>query len=382
MSKSLLLSAPVVFCSLFFSVSANSPEHSLQTKLDQIRKEYNLPGISAAIVYDDGQQVTAFSGFADRESITPLASRPRMLGASTGKSFVGALAATLVLEQKLLLDEPIAKWLGDDAWFNRLPNHESITLRHLLNHSAGLADHVFLDSFQEKVRNSPDWNPKPEQLIAFILDTPALFEPGKGWSYSDTGYLLIGLIIERATKQTYYDLIDGYLLQPVGLENTSPSDRKKLENLATGYIDPENPFKFPVSSLDGEGALVWNPSIEWTGGGLVTTALDLAIWSSEIFSINGSRSDLRTLLLDSVAIDSQQPELRYGAGVVKYPDSGNGGSIGHYGWIPGYVSSFRYYPEQAVSIAFQINTDIGLVNNDLDIPGQINEKILAVSTQY
>ena len=379
MNKSLFVSALTIFCSIFFSVSASQPEHSLQTKLDQIREEYNLPGISAAIVYDDGQQIAAFSGFADLESKTPLASRPRMLGASTGKSFVGALATTLVLEQKLSLDEPIAKWLGDEAWFVRLPNHELITLRHLLNHTAGLEDHVHLDGFQERLSNDPDWNPEPEKLINFILDNPALFVPGNGWSYSDTGYLLIGLIIERATKQTYYELLYDYFLQPVGLEDTSPSNRKKLENLATGYTDPENPFSFPVSSLDSEGTLAWNPSIEWTGGGLVTTALDLAIWSSAIFSINASRPDLRTLLLDSVAIDSQQPELRYGAGVVKYPDRGNGGAVGHYGWIPGYVSSFRYYPQQAVSIAFQINTDIGLVNNDLDIPGQINEKILAVS---
>jgi D-alanyl-D-alanine carboxypeptidase len=106
------------------------------------------------------------------------------------------------------------------------------------------------------------------------LDT----HPGKGWSYSDTGYLLLGLIIEKATGKDFYEVVYHYFINPLRLENTSPSDRIDLEGLASGYLAPDNDFGLPAKTTHTPGILMWHPGIEWTGGGFISNSQDLAKW--------------------------------------------------------------------------------------------------------
>lgn len=155
----------------------------------------------------------------------------RMLAASIGKTFVGATAIALAREGSLDLDAPISRYVGDRPWFTRLPNHANITLHQLLTHSSGLPDHVHLDSFAAAV--SRHWqepgNPfLPVALLEFVWDQPPLFAPGTAWAYSDTGYILAGLVIEAATGSPYYDDIQTRFLTPLGLTLTSPADRRWL----------------------------------------------------------------------------------------------------------------------------------------------------------
>jgi D-alanyl-D-alanine carboxypeptidase len=106
---------------------------------------------------------------------------------------------------------------------------------------------------------------------------------------------------------------------------------------------PDNLFSFPVKTLDTAGRLHWHPAVEWTGGGLISTSRDLARWGAAIYS------------------------------------SGPFGPVyGHAGWIPGYVSSLRHYPEHGVTIAFQINTDTGIIDCDDDVLRIIEERLMQV----
>jgi D-alanyl-D-alanine carboxypeptidase len=182
-----------------------------QAALDAYRMQHGFPGATAAYVLPDGTVGIAATGAADVEAGIPMAKQSRMLAASIGKTFVGATTIALAHEGVLDLDVPISRWLGDRPWFSSLPNHATITLRHLLTHSSGLPDHVHLQSFSAEVarRWRGNGNPfTPEQLIGFVLDLPPLFEAGKGWAYTDTGYILIGLVIEQLTGRSYYAEID------------------------------------------------------------------------------------------------------------------------------------------------------------------------------
>ena len=348
------------------TVETSELAKDFQSALDAFQKEYGFPGATAAYVLQDGTVGVAATGVADIEAGTPMTVQSRMLSASLGKTFVGATAVALAREGILDLDIPVSRWLGDRQWFTRLPNHGAITLRHLLTHSSGLPDHVHLDSFANEV--SRKWPEKdnpfpPEALIEFVLDRPPLFEAGKGWSYTDAGYILIGLVIEEATGRSYYDEIKERFLTPLGLTLTTPSDRRFLPGLAAGYMAADNAFEFPRKTTTADGAMVWHPGLEWTGGGLVSNSRDLALWGSALFGGNAMSGSYLDELLNSVPISPDTPDIRYGAGIGVYRTGPFGPVYGHGGWIPGYSSSLRYYPDHGIAIAFQINTDIGIVDD-------------------
>src|SRR6056297_614268 len=136
-----------------YSSSAETPAllEDFQAALDAFQQEYGFPGATAAYVLQDGTSIVAATGLADVENGSPMTVQSRMLAASIGKTFVGATVVALAREGVLELDAPLARWLGDRQWFDRLPNHDVITLRQLLNHSSGLPDHVHLESFVNAV---------------------------------------------------------------------------------------------------------------------------------------------------------------------------------------------------------------------------------------
>ncbi|WP_457773466.1 serine hydrolase [Phycobium rhodophyticola] len=105
----------------------------------------------------------------------------------------------------------------------------------------------------------------PEESVAFILDATPAFPTGSGWAYTDTGYLLLGLAIEEASGQAYYDLVAERFLEPLGLTATTSSDRPTLLGLAVGYVAEDNPFGLPARTMDESGTLLWGP--RWSGQG-------------------------------------------------------------------------------------------------------------------
>lgn len=232
---------------------------ALQTVLDSMRARSGFPGATAAYVSADGASGAVATGWADVEAGRPMPPDARMLAASIGKSFVAATAVALAEEGTLDLDMPIGRWLGDRSWFRDLPNGDRITLRHLLTHRSGLPDHVHTDAFAKAVARrwqEPENAFPPDTLIQFVVGRPALFEPGAGWAYSDTGYLLAGLILEETTGRSYYDLVQERFLTPLGLEHTRPdpaehADRAhppgRFHRSIRGSIPPR--YAFPVRPL-------------------------------------------------------------------------------------------------------------------------------------
>jgi D-alanyl-D-alanine carboxypeptidase len=337
-----------------------------QTELDALHDQYRFPGATAAYALPDGTVEVVATGLDDIEAGIPMVPQSRMLAASIGKTFVGATVLALAQEGVLDLDDPISTWLDDRPWFTRLPNHDTITLRQLLTHSSGLENHVFTEGFQRAFRENwrASTNPfLPETLIAFVLDRTPLFKAGEGWSYSDTGYLVAGLIIEAVTGHSYYGEVTQRFLVPLKLTQTTPSDRLELPGLAAGYLAPDNYFDLPVKTTLRPGVMAWHPGLEWTGGGWVSNPKDLVVWAQVLFEGRAMQGHYLDSLLQSMPISKEDPNTRYGIGVGIHENGPLGSTYGHGGWIPGYSSSLRYYPRYGVAIAFQINTDIGIIDD-------------------
>lgn len=350
-----------------------------QATLDALRAEHGFPGATAAYVLPDGSAGVAATGFADLEGQTAMTVRSRMLAASIGKTFVGATMLALAREGRLDLDSPLSLHLSGRPWFGRLPNHASITLRQLLNHTSGLSDHVHAPAFAVEAKRT--WrdhdNPfPPEKLIAYVLDQPALFEAGHGWMYSDTGYILLGLVIEAVTGRRYEDEVQARFLAPLALTLTTPADRRDLSGLVAGYTSENNPYGLPAKTTTQPGLLAWHPGMEWTGGGLASNALDLACWGAALFGGRAMPGAYLEQLLQAVPVGTDAPGVFYGSGVAIDRNGPHGDMLGHGGWIPGYVSSLRHAARHGVTVAFQVNTDIGMLNGDSPVVRRIEQRLL------
>jgi D-alanyl-D-alanine carboxypeptidase len=368
---------------IYHHVSANSLtlKARFQSELKMLRDQYRFPGATAAYILPDGTVEVIATGLADVEFEIPMMPQSRMLAASIGKTFVGATIVALAQEGVLSLDDPISKWLGDRPWFSRLPNHDMITLRQLMTHSSGIANHVdvehFMQAFCENWRATTNPFP-PEDLITFVLDRPPLFKAGEGWYYSDTGYILVGLIIEAVTGHSYYEEVTRRFLEPLQLTLTTPSDRLELPGLAAGYMAPDNDFDLPPKTTLRPGFMAWHPGLEWTGGGLVSNPKDLVVWAKALFEGRAMEGRYLEALLQSVPISGDDPDTRYGVGVGIHENGPLGPTYGHGGWIPGYSSSLRYYPRYGVAIAFQINTDIGIVDGSTQVFKDMENRLAKV----
>ena len=175
------------------------------------------------------------------------------------------------------------------------------------------------------------------------------------------------MVVQAATDTDVFELANERLLQPLGLRATDPSNTTTIEDVAVGYTVDDNPFGLPPRTMDESASLSWNPVVEWTGGGFASTSADLARWGHALFRGRALDMDYLDLLLSGVSVHPDAPGVLYGAGVAIYQETPHGPVYGHGGWIPGYVSSLRHYADHDLTIAFQINSDVGVVDDSTDL---------------
>ena len=330
---------------------------ALQLKLDEWRKAGSFPGATLGVVLANGESFGLAVGFSDRETKTPMRPTDRMLAGSVGKTFAAATALQLVKEGKIGLDDKIEKYLGSEPWFARLPNAKDITVRQLMNHTSGLVRYEFKDQFTKDLTANPEKIWKPAELVAYLLDEKPPFEVGKGWDYSDTNYIVLGMIIEKVTGRKFYDEANRRLLKPLKLTDTIPQDGPRLNGVVQGYAGPNNPFG-GTDAMIVNGKFVINPQFEWTGGGYASTAHDLARWAKMIYEGKAFSPDLVSQVVDGVSAPMLGRETKYGLGAI-IRKTQVGTSYGHSGFFPGYMTDMMYFPEHKVAVAVQVNTSVG-----------------------
>ncbi len=329
----------------------------LQSVVNAFHAGGTFPGVSAAVSLPDGSIIAITSGEADTVLHTSMTPDGLMLQGSVGKTYFAALAMQLVGEDRLDLDARVSGFLGHHDWYRRIPNADGITVRSLMNHTSGVMRYEFMPAFTADLSAQPDKFWTPEERLSYVLDETPSFAPGEGWEYSDTDFILLGMVIEEVTGETCYDLIRSRLLAPLGLEETLPSDTRTIPGLIQGYAGLPNPFGGSDEMLLPDGRFAINPQFEWAGGGFASTPSDLARWARALYTGKAFDEHLLPLMLDGVPA-RLGPGSRYGLGVI-LTDTSAGPSQGHSGFFPGYLTEMAYFPDLDVAVALQVNTSFG-----------------------
>lgn len=327
----------------------------LQAALDEWRESIQAPGAQLGIVRNDGAVVGLASGVADKTGSRKLLPSQLMMAGSTGKTLFAALALQLIETGQLDLNAPISKYLGDRPWFSRLPNAKDITVRHLMTHTSGLVRYEMNPRFTADLRAQPDKVWMPEEQIAYLFDATPPFAAGQGWDYSDTNYIVLGMILEKITGTKAYDEIARRFLNPLKLTEVAPTRSRRIAGLVNGYAGLKDPLGLPDEVNPG-GVFVINPQFEWGGGGFATSARHLARWGHALYTAQAISPKMRDLMIAEAVPARLGPETRYGLGVIVRPTTPAGRTWGHSGFFPGYMTELVHLPERGITLAVQINT--------------------------
>ncbi len=333
-------------------------EEALQEQMNKRVTEYQLPGMTLGLVFDQEMVIDLAAGYADIEKKLNMQPGDKMLAGSVGKTYVSAVVLKLVAQGKLDLEAKLGDFFGEETWFAALPNANDIRIRNLMKHSSGLPRYIFQKEFLTDIRNNPLLDLKPEECVAYVLNKPALHDTAKGWAYSDTNYILLGMVIEKLTNQTYYELAEEWILKPLSLKNTRPSNQRQLPGLVQGYIGSQNFLNLPNLIVD-DGKLSINPAFEWTGGGMVSNVADLARWAKALHEGEVLTNNTYRELISPISMTSGKPyDQGYGLGTFVWAKQ-NDTRYGHAGFFPGYLTHLEYSSKHQYAIAIQVNTDEG-----------------------
>jgi len=327
---------------------------SVQRYLDSTQQANGYPGMTVTCQVGNQQPVSFATGMADSLQNRKMQPNAIMLSGSTPKMFYAVVIMQLANRNILSLDDKIEKYLGKKTWFDRLPNAHDITIRQLLQHSAGVPEYYGFGDFLQRLKNEPDKNWSLEELIGYVLDQPATNKAGEKFGYADTHYLILGLITETITGKKMYSWVDEMIVAPLHMMNTKPSDARKLKGLIPGYSMPKSLFGFSGSTIR-DGQFVINPQFELMGGGFVSNTSDWVVFLRSFFTNKLVDSSTRRLMMKGIPANTGR-EHQYGLGLQIRP-SNFGPSYGHGGWFPGYLTEVEYFPEKDITIAVQCNTD-------------------------
>jgi D-alanyl-D-alanine carboxypeptidase len=332
---------------------ASTLQARLQEKFIELHKAASFPGGTAGFVLADGSSLGIAVGVSDRATNTPMKAADRLLLGSVGKTYVSAVALQMIHEKKFGLDDTLDKFFGREPWFPRIANAPQIRVRHLMNHTSGLVRYEFNPKFTQDLSANPDKVWSGVDRLAYLFDAKPPFAPGAGWEYSDTNYIVLGMIIEETARSDYYAELRRRILVPFALKDTVPADSRSVPGLVQGYAGPNNPFG-GKDEMISDGKFAVNPQFEWTGGGLAVTAQDLARWGKALYEGKAFDASLMPAFLDGVTA-KLGPETKYGLGVIIRPTP-LGVTYGHSGFMPGYQTELMYFPELKASVAVQVNS--------------------------
>lgn len=329
-----------------------SPEE-IDTITTKIMKHRNIPGLSIAMTMADGTNITRSYGFAEVEHTVSVQSDSIFAVGSITKVLTAISIMMLQEQGKLSTADKLLKYFPD------YPGGEDITIRHLLQHTSGIKEIGIIEPF--KSNQMKDWT--PQQLVAILKTQPLDFEPGQRAQYSNSGYILLGLIIEKITGSTYAEFVEKQIIKPLGMSNTMMgSNGQIIPRRAAGYI---------VAGKTLKNAEVLSLSSPYASGGLMSTSSDL---------VKLMRALKPGVLLKQKSIDEMTTPVQLNNGQEYSNITGTGldftygyglemikrGNVlvpGKTGSISGFNAYVAYYKDNGLTIAITSN----LANSLFDI---------------
>lgn len=328
---------------------------TIQFKLDSITNSINAPGANLSIILPNGDSLTFSSGYADADKKTPMKEYNKMLSGSIGKTYVAAIAFQLIQENKLNLNEKVLELLKDENWITQIPNIEELTVDMLLTHTSGLPRYEFYDGVWKNLKANPDMVWSIKDRMKYIFNAKPLHSAGSSWAYSDSNFILLGAIIEKITGKDYYDSFQ-ILISNQNLKNTLPANNRLIKGLASGYTGFLIQYGYSEKVVENE-TVIFNPQMEWCGGGIASTATDLARWGKILYEGKVISNESVNKMVTPNSFETNLPDgAKYGYGTI-ITICNSTTYYGHTGFFPGYRSIVQYSPKYKFSIAFQINRD-------------------------
>jgi D-alanyl-D-alanine carboxypeptidase len=337
---------------------------ALQTRLTNLRKKYAYPGVSVAIIFPDGTTWAGTSGYADVAARKPVTADTAFAVASVSKTFTAALVMSLVQDGKIALDRPVRAYLPD------LKIGPKVTVRQLLDHTSGLRDYFLDKRIDPALLKDPTRRWTTADALAFV--GKPYFKPGRGWHYSNTNYLVLGMLAERAGGAPIAAQLRARFLDPLGLLHTyyqaSEAPRGRVAHgyrFATAATDAT-----AIDLSDGSDVVPFTSVVTAAAGAgsIASTATDLARWARSLYAGGAlSEATVASMVADVVSTSRYRPAIPYGLGVQGVGMVGHP-ALGHSGRLLGFRSLMRYLPDEGVTIAVLTNqsrTDPGIIGRSL-----------------
>jgi CubicO group peptidase (beta-lactamase class C family) len=313
------------------TLTAQDLAAELDTALQRVVEAGYLSG--SVLVARDGQIILSQGyGLADRDKKIPNAAQTRYRIGSVTKQFT-AMAILMLQEQgKINVQDPICDYLTDCpmAW-------KGIALHHLLTHTSGIPGFTELAGY-ETTKATPS---SPDQTILRFRDRPLDFPPGEKWSYSNSNYVLLGKIIERASGQPYEDFLRTNIFEPLGMINTGYDHDQS--DLAIGYA---NEITTTADYLD--------MTIPYAAGSLYSTIEDLYRWDQALYTEQLVPQEALDAMFTAYATIPTSGGMGYGYGWM-IGQRFNRRIIFHGGGIDGYTSVIVRYPDDKVTVIVLTN---------------------------
>ena len=299
-------------------------------------------GASAAVAIVRGHDTIVMSGtgLADIDGKRPATATTIYRIGSLTKQFTAAIILQLAEQGKLSLDDSVGRFLPASPRLWR-----PIKIRRLLNHTSGIHNYTDVAAWR------PTWSSDltPEQLIAFVADDTLDFMPGTKWSYSNTGYILLGMIIERIVGRPYAEVVQDRIFRPLGLAHSSycPSTPPSRSEFALGYTaGPNGPQRAPFLSMTHPHA----------AGALCMTVGDFVRWQQ---ALAGGRvisaASYQAMTTPEPLTSGNRPVYAFGLGVTLLE---NHGAITHTGGVHGFVSLGSWFPDDSVQVVVFSNSAV------------------------
>jgi D-alanyl-D-alanine carboxypeptidase len=347
--KKILNLALILAVMLFASSCARVEDPSskeIQQKLDALMEgtmsEYKAPGMILAVWVPGKEPYVKAKGLADINAGKKLKASDRFRIGSNTKIFTATVILQLVDEGKLKLDDKLSKF------YPFVPNSENITIKMLLNHTSGLFNYSEGEEF-DRILEADIIHPfTPRQLVDFAVKNKPYFPPGKGFHYSNTNTVLLGMIVGKVTGIPLEQQIKNRFIDKLALKNTYfPRDSETGGEISCGYM------------LNEKGKIEdWtkmNVSWGWAAGAMISNIYDLktfvtAVTDGKLLSsgLQRERMSSWTELSGKGRVDF--PSARYGYNVFTF-----GGFIGHNGGLPGCISYVVRNPKNGVTLIMMMN---------------------------
>jgi D-alanyl-D-alanine carboxypeptidase len=321
----------------------------LQRRLDKLLARDKMPGVSVAILFPDGTTWVGTSGMADIGAREPVTPDTAFALASVSKTFTAALIMALRDEGLIDLETPVVRYVPE------LPINRRITVHQLLDHTSGLRD-FFLDPRIDKALMR-DRGRTWDADRAFRYVGKPYFKPGKGWHYSNTNYLILGILAERVGGASLGDQLRERFFEPLGLRHTYDQVTERPGGpVAHGYRFASTSTK-PIDLSDGTAMAPFTSVVTAAGGSgsLASTPLDLVHWARALYSgVVVSPESLGAMVDDIATTAKRDPTIPYGLGVQGVELDGHA-AFGHSGRLLGFRSLVRWLPRERIGIAVLTN---------------------------